>query len=95
MIVTAVEGASALRPVRLFRKRDELREYSTITFDHPWRGCNFWLRRLSAVGMVTKKSDMMIEILDDNDDIIQEVPITKKGFEYLRRKLRFRWERGE
>jgi hypothetical protein len=92
-IVKTVDGAVALRPVRILRDRDEIRHYSAVTFEYPRRGCDQWLWRLSLLGYVVAESDWMLDVLNEDDDIIQEVPITQKGFEYLRARWHFRWER--
>jgi len=95
MLTRADPRARALRPVRLIRGKDELRAYSAVTFVDAWNGCDLWIRRLSACGMTIDESDTMIDVLDGNGDIIQEVPVTRRGFEYLRGKLRFRLEREQ
>ena len=92
-LLRAVEGSVALRPMRLIG--DELREYTATTFPaDPWAGCNMCLRHLSAFGMVQEGSDLLIDVLDENWDIIQDVGVTREGFEYLRRKLKFKVETG-
>jgi hypothetical protein len=89
-MVRAVNGAVSLRPIRIVG--GELRLYTEITFEpDAYAGCDVWLRRL--LGQAIDESDCMIDVLDEDGDIIQEVPVTRRGFEYLRRSLHFRWER--
>jgi len=86
-------GAHALRPVRM--RGDDLVHYSATTFPKdPLRGCLLTLRRLEAFGHLAgvpgdKLENLWVDVLDAKGDILQEWPITRKGFEYLRRTLRF------
>jgi hypothetical protein len=49
------------------------------------------LRRCAACGWLKEDSSgLLVDVLDAQGDIIQDYPITKKGFEYLRRILKFR-----
>lgn len=82
------EDAFALRPVRIIA--DELREYDAITFPgNPRGGCSMYLRRCQGQ-LLDDDSDCMIDVINKDWDIIAEYPITTKGFEYLRRTLKFR-----
>ena len=83
-------GAHALRPVRIIG--DSLREYEAVTFpDNPYQGCELYLRRCHAFGYLKDDgSNCLIDILDKGGDIIQDYPITRDGFDYLRRTLKFR-----
>ena len=93
-------SAHALRPVRLLSS-DRLRYYWAVTFpDDPWRGCELYLRRCKALGYLLRSgsdTDLLIDILDVDGDIVQDFGITSPGFEHLRRTLKFRvdWGHGE
>lgn len=86
------DRAFALRPVRFTETDDggEIRHYEAITFpQNPRGGCGMWLRR--CLGQLRDEgSNLLIDVLDENGDIIQDYPITRDGFEYLRRSLKFR-----
>ena len=84
--------AFALRPVRLL-KEDAL-HYTATTFpDGPYAGVEITIRRLEAFGYLREPHpNLSVDILDAAGDILNEVPISRRGFEYLRRVLRFRRE---
>ena len=82
--------AFALRPVRVLVAKNEFRNYQSITFPgNTFQGCELYLRRCFDE-LKDDGSHLMIDILDINGDIIQEYSITKKGFNYLRRVLKFK-----
>lgn len=85
-------GAVALRPVRVVG--EEFRFYEATTFPkRPWGGCEWTLRKLRACGQLADDgSGIVLDVLDANHDVIQDFPLTKAGFEYLRRTLKFRVE---
>ena len=88
------KDAIALRPVRIvnFKNRDpELRLYTAITFSNDtWKGCRLYLRRCFLSGRPEPhETDLLINVLNDDGDIIQDFPITKRCFEYLRRTMKF------
>lgn len=85
----------ALRPVRIVN--DTAVHYTATTFPNdPRGGCELALRRCDAFGYLANElGDLWVDLLDDIGDIVQEVPLTRRGFEYLRRTLRFRRERME
>lgn len=90
----------ALRPLRIIPVKDELILYEGTTFPgNPHAGVLLYLRRLVAFGYcsgVEAESpigDLGVDVLDENGDILHTFNITRKGFEYLRRSLRFRRER--
>ena len=88
-MIRADKCACALRPTRLIN--DEIRLYTATTFpQNPQAGCDMWLRRLS--GQIVEQSDFVLDVLNADGDIVQEICITKAGFEYLRRSLHFRRE---
>lgn len=86
-------AAHALRPVRM--RGDEAVNYSATTFPQdPLGGCRLTLRRLEAFGYLAGApgdhlGNLWVDVLDAEGDILQEWPITRRGFEYLRRTLRF------
>jgi hypothetical protein len=85
------DGAVALQPVRLTSAGD-LRVYSAVTFPRdPYAGCERTVRILRGLGFLSTEdtSPLMLDVLDANGDIIADVPVTRRGFEYLRRRWRF------
>jgi hypothetical protein len=86
------KNAFALRPVRMLTKRNEFRYYEATTFPaNPFNGCSMCLRRCFD-DLKEDDSNLLIDVLDENGDTIQEYPITRKGFNYLRRVLKFKIE---
>ena len=88
------KDAVALRPVRILhrnKKDAELRLYTAITFSvDPWNGCKISLWRCFLFGRPDpEESDVLIDVLNNDGDIIQDFAITIAGFEYLRRTLKF------
>lgn len=81
--------AHALRPARLVH--DELRHFTGTTFpSNAYAGCVRTLRLLELVkGIADRDALQWIDVLAENGDILHEVPVTTKGFEYLRRTLKF------
>lgn len=73
-----------IRPARIVR--DELRQCTGTTF--PGRlleGCAVVMRRLEIFGMIADAdANQWVDILAENGDILHEIPLTVKGFEYLR-----------
>ena len=100
IILTTMDGkktmsstAHALRPVRIVR--EELRNFTGTTFPrNPYEGCELIFRRMEVFGMieVNRNADQWVDVLDVNGDIIREVPVTPRGFKYLRRVLGSRLE---
>lgn len=86
------KDAFALRPVRFLSARNEIRYYEAITFPRGgFAGCSLYLRRC-LTSLVDDGSGLQIDVLNDDGGIIQEYPINRQGFSYLRRVLRFRVE---
>lgn len=85
--------AVALRPVRALK--DGFRYYEATTFENPWQGCEMYLRRCAAFGML-KADDghIVLDVLDEHGDVVQDFPLTREGLRYLRREFRFKveWE---
>lgn len=88
-----IPNAHAIRLTRL--AGNTIVEYEAVTFPrNPRAGCLMWLRRCEACGyIVNRLTGWVIDILDTNGDIIQEFNVTRRGFGYLRRSLKFRRER--
>lgn len=86
------EQAVALRPIRMREKQNDFVYYDATTFPRdPFKGCEWTLRQLAAFGFLKDDgSRLLIDILDDNEDVIQEYPVTRDGFEWLRTRLKFR-----
>ena len=84
--------AHALRPARMVH--GELRHFTGTTFPNgPYDGCVRTLRLLELVnGFADGDAAQWIDVLAENGDILHEVPVTTKGFEYLRRTLKFERE---
>ena len=78
----------ALRPARIVN--EDLRHFTGTTFpENPFQGCSLVVRRLEAFGMIADAdADQWVDVLADNGDILHEVPVTLKGFEYLSRTLK-------
>ena len=92
-MISLNENAHALRPVRAMVKDNRFRVYTATTFKTPFKGCHLTLRRCDAFGYLKEEgANLVLDVLDKNGDIIQDFPLTKKGFEYLRRVLRFKVE---
>lgn len=89
--------AYGLRPVRVDVKNDTFIYYEATTFPKsPIIGCELYLRRCSGFGMLRDDgSYLTLDVLDRDESILQEFPITKHGFEYLRHKLKFRRVKDE
>lgn len=83
--------AFALRPIRVDVKNDRFIYYEGTTFPKgPQSGCSLIIRRMVAFGFIVKDSDFILDVLDEEGDIIQDFNISRRGFEYLRSKLKFR-----
>lgn len=90
--ITLHSEAFALRPTRINVSKNELIYYDAITFPNgPYAGCDVYLRRVALFGLSESRlSDVGLDVLNKDGDIVQELYITKRGFEYLRRCLKFR-----
>jgi hypothetical protein len=87
--------AFALRPVRMDVKNNCFINYEGTTFPkNPKAGCEMYLRRAAICGGFVEDGDgpLGIDVLAENGDILQTFTVSKAGFEYLRRCLRFRRE---
>ena len=82
------KDAFAMRPSRIVG--NELRHYQSWTWDKkPFNMIRMWLNRM-RIYHEPPRPDIMIDILNENNDIIQEVTLSKKQFEYLRGKMKFK-----
>ena len=62
----------------------------------PNTGCEIALRRARLKGSLSlDDSPFCIDILDINEDIVQELSVEKRVFDYLKRKYKVRRERLE
>jgi hypothetical protein len=94
-MITLVKDAHALRLVRTLVKENTFRTYEGVTFpSNPWQGCELHLRRCDFFGWLKSGDSIVVDVLDSNGDVVQDFPITKAGFEYLRGKLKFRVDKG-
>lgn len=81
-------AAYALQLIRIVR--GEFRIYEAVTFpDNPWQGCELYLRRCQAMGMIGGNY-ATIDVLNEAGDIIQDYQISRVGFRYLRSQLKFK-----
>ncbi len=74
---------------------DEVREYEAIKFSKGYGGVYTYLNRATLFGKFKKKSIYLVEILDKNKGVIQDFGLTKESFDYLKKILKLRWERGD
>jgi len=85
--------AVALRPVRMDERNNRFVNYEATTFPkNPRAGCEMYIRRLKALGFIEKDSPLAVDVLDLDGDILDTIMISRRGFEYLRRQLKFRRE---
>ncbi len=91
--------AHALRPMRIDRSENAI-HYEATTFPNgPYKGCELTIRRMECFGYVLPSNpdglegSRFVDVLDANGDILDTLPVTQTGFEYMRRFLKFRRER--
>lgn len=91
------ETTHAMRLVRTDARNNRFVYYEGITFPGgPRSGCDMYLRRASICGKIGDAgigSDYTLDILNENGDILEELPIERKAARYLIEKLRIRVER--
>lgn len=88
--------AHALRLVRIAKKQNELVYYEAFWFPKNPNGCEVALKRARICGSLTmEESPFCVDVLDANEDIIQELTVEKRVFDYLKRKYKVRRERLE
>ena len=86
------QKAIALQPIRMDEKRNRFIHYTPITWEtRPAANLDMYLRRLKACGHIVegKESPLAVDLLDEQGNILDTILINRKGFEYLRRKLKF------
>lgn len=88
------EDAFALRPVRVVRRKNKDAELllftATTCSEDPWEGCRSFLWKCFLFGRpVMGKTNLLIDVLNKDGDIIQDFAVTDVGFAYLRRILKF------
>lgn len=76
--------------------------YTPTAFEgDSYKGCEITIRRMETFGMITLPEpgplvgNLFVDVLDEGEDILETYPVTRKGFEYMRRVLRFRKEPSE
>lgn len=81
-----------LRCVRFLPGEAGFREYDAMTFpNNPWEGISTALRRANVMGgLVDDGNGFQIDILDRELNIIADFPCSRRAFEYLRARLKFR-----
>ena len=86
---SVLPAAHALRPVRF--KGNVAIHYTGTTFPQgAYKGCELFIRRMECFGHIApERGDLQVDVLDKIGVIIQEFPVTRRGFEYMRQKLRF------
>ena len=73
---------------------DKVRDYEAVKFTKGYPSVKMYLNRATLFGRFKKKSIYLIEILDGNRDVIQDFGLTKDSFNYLKRVLRLKWDKG-
>lgn len=87
--------AFALRPMRINERKDIFVYYEATTFPkNPRAGCDMYLRRVELMGGFAENGEgpRGIDVLDEDGSILQTFTVSRRGFEYLRRTLKFRRE---
>jgi hypothetical protein len=93
-------SAHALRPLRILKDGDG-RHYTAHTFPKGgYERCELTLRRCESFGYLVSQDgslvgDLFIDVLDIEGDILNTIGLTARGWEYLRRVLKFRRESAE
>jgi hypothetical protein len=88
--------AFALRPLRIDVKNNAFIHYEATTWPaNPYAGCEMMLRRVALFGVASDDSSVAVDVLAENGDILDTIPIPRHGFEYLRRVLKFKRERDD
>lgn len=81
--------AYAIRPVRLIGE-DELRHYEAVYFpNNPRSGIEQYLRQLLG-DLTDDGSGLLLDILNEDGDIVQDYPLNRSGFKFLRSRLKLR-----
>lgn len=95
------KAAHALRPMRIDRDESPI-HYTATTFpDGPYQGCEKTIRRMESFGHLPPRvpgsltGNLFVDVLDADGDILDTLEVSRAGFEYMRRVLRFRRESTE
>jgi hypothetical protein len=84
------EKATGLRLVR--RGKDQFIDYSEIQFSRGLVGLEHMLKMSAIHGDIgdpgENLGDVWLDILDADGDILQEIPIGKRSFAYIKRKTK-------
>jgi len=93
--------AHALRPM-LIDGHERPLHYTGTTFPaNPYAGCELTIRRMECFGYLlptapgSLEGSYFVDVLDSQGDILETLAVTRQGFEYLRRVLRFRRETSD
>ena len=87
--------STSIRCSRLF-KNGNFRQYDIITFPTtPVPQIKMWLRRIKVIGFPQEDTGILLETLDEDNSILDEIMIDKKQFNYLRRTMHFKEDKGE
>lgn len=87
--------AHALRPMRIDRNENPIHYTGTTFPQNPHAGCELTIRRMECFGYVLPpepgnlKGHLFVDILNSDGDILDTLAVTRDGFEYMRRTLRF------
>lgn len=89
-------SAVALRPMRIGRDEHPI-HYTAAEFLRGRAGVELTLRRMECFGMLIHQPGQLegtrfVDVLDAQGDILNTIGVTRRGFEYMRRTLRFRRE---
>lgn len=91
--ITVLKNAFALRPIRVL-KNGRMRIYEAVTFPEadggPGNAIQMYLRRGMMGEADQTESDLVVDILNEDGDIIQDFLVSKTTFRYLQRTLKFR-----
>lgn len=91
--VPILKDAFALRLIRVL-KNGRMRVYEAVTFPEadggPSSAIQMYLRRGMMGEPDQTESDLVVDILSKDGDIIQDFLVTKTTFRYLQRTLKFR-----
>jgi hypothetical protein len=62
-----------------------------MTYKSGHRGCSLYLHRWSMLGYIVdnlSKTDHILDVLDENQDIVETYALTKYGFDRIKYTLR-------
>ncbi|GAB0154577.1 hypothetical protein MnBA_39770 [Marinobacterium sp. BA1] len=89
------EGAVSLRPIR-FMPDNEIQYYTGVTWDRNPRGvCQMYYNRCRIFGGVAaERADEvgLCDVLNEEGDVIDTIPLNAKGLRYLIKQFKCRIE---